>query len=639
MRILFISPTLGIGGTETLISRYATQMQARGHEAVIAYGWFGEQVESLERAGVRCVLASPNRLTGRSLPEWRRSLRALVSEYEPDVVHAQSVTSAVAARLAAPRLPLLVTLHGLEQARHERAAALLLRLTRGTLTAVSQRAADSVRRYFPSPPVEVLPAGLDIAQVELAAQGEVPPAPGSPHFSCVARHFPVKGVDVLLEAFALALERIPGAGLTLVGGGSSGEAYRALAAQLGIEGRLHWAGRIPNALPFIRNSDVGVLPSRREGLPIVALETLALARPMVATAVGGTPTVVRDGETGWLVPPEDPRALADALVEAGSDPAEAARRGLAGRRLVETEFEPTRLYDRIEELLLDLSGERRATQVPPLKPRPWYVAARGYQRARLVGRRNGTAAWHGVRVLGYHRVSDDGDVLATPTAAFRRHLEALAASGVEVLALPDALQRLREPVAGRHACITFDDAFADVARNAAPLLAEHGFPATVFVPTAIVDGRAAYTWYADPPPAMTWDQLRELVASDLWSAQAHSRTHPRLSALSRRRAAEEIAGSKADLEERLGRPVTSFAYPAGLYTPRDVELVLEAGYTAGMTCHPGVNPGGEPLGELRRTMIAWGDGEQEFRAKLAGALDRPAAAAQWLQRRRVRARG
>lgn len=679
MRILYLSPTLGIGGSETLTYRYATHMKARGHEAIIVYAWVDEQVERLEDAGVRCVRVSAEPLTGRTLPQWRRALRDVVPDFRPTVVHAQSVTAALAARLGAPGVPLLVTLHGLELARHERVAGALLRLTGGTLTAVSQRAADSIGRHFPAPPIEVLPGGIDVDDAELAAREPVPSPPGHPHFVCVARVEPVKGVDVLIRAFALARERLPEAGLTLVGGGTALEANRELATELGVAERVRFAGRLPNALPHIRAADVCVLPSRREGLPVVVLESFALGRPLVATAVGGTPSVVRDGDTGWLVPPEDPAALADALVAAGGDLEEAARRGLAGRRMIEEEFDATRLYDRLEELLAGLSGEvpgagepgprdrrvrdrrrqlRRAhdrdtedrrredrrvahrTRVPPLKPRAWYLATRAYQSARLrTAGRNGVMAWEGVRIFGYHRVSEDDDVLSTPLDAFARHMEALAAADVQVVSLDAALERLQDPVEGRFACITFDDAFADLARHAAPILAGHGFPATVFVPTAIVDGRAVYSWYDDAPDAMTWDVLRELTAGGLWAAQAHSRTHPRLSALTREQAAAEIAGSKADLEERLGRPVTSFAYPAGLYSPRDVALVLEAGYRAGVTSRAGVNPGGAPMGELRRTMIAWRDDEDDFRAKLAGALDRPAMAAEWLRRRRVRAEG
>jgi glycosyltransferase involved in cell wall biosynthesis len=78
--------------------------------------------------------------------------------------------------------------------------------------------------------------------------------------------------------------------------------------------------------------DVFVLASREEGIPNALLEAMAAARPSVATAVGGTPEVMEDGATGWLVPPRDPEALAAALEAALSDPAEAARRGAAAQR-------------------------------------------------------------------------------------------------------------------------------------------------------------------------------------------------------------------------------------------------------------------------------------------------------------------
>jgi glycosyltransferase involved in cell wall biosynthesis len=81
--------------------------------------------------------------------------------------------------------------------------------------------------------------------------------------------------------------------------------------------------------------DVFVLSSREEGIPNALLEAMAAGRPCVATSVGGTPEVLRDGETGWLVPPAEPEALARALEETLTRPEEARRRGAAARRAVE----------------------------------------------------------------------------------------------------------------------------------------------------------------------------------------------------------------------------------------------------------------------------------------------------------------
>lgn len=286
-----------------------------------------------------------------------------------------------------------------------------------------------------------------------------------------------------------------------------------------------------------------------------------------------------------------------------------------------------------------VADDARALRTPLLKPRPYYLTVRAYQKARVLRSRVSPprTRWEGVRILGYHRVTEADDVLSVTPDQFRSHVETLMDSDVEPIALDHALELLERPVSGRYACITFDDATADVAANAVPILRERGLPATIFAPTAIIDGDTTYSWYRHPPPALTWEELGELATEGLFDVQAHSRSHPQLPALSDERASEEIEGSKLDIERRLGRPVTSFCYPAGLYDERDVALVRSAGYRAGITTRGGINAGGGEMGELRRTMIGWHDGRAEFEAKLAGMLDRPAAITEWMQRRRVRA--
>jgi peptidoglycan/xylan/chitin deacetylase (PgdA/CDA1 family) len=277
-------------------------------------------------------------------------------------------------------------------------------------------------------------------------------------------------------------------------------------------------------------------------------------------------------------------------------------------------------------------------EVPPLKPRPWYLLGKAHQAARVAAARArgaGDEPWTGVRIFGYHRVTPENDVLAVTPDQFKAHLEVLLASDVAPVRLAGALDLLGSPVGGRHACLTFDDGFQDVLLHAAPILREYRVPATVYLPTAVIDGLASYTWYRDPPPAMSWGDVSELIADGWVDVQPHSRTHPRLPALTEGEAREEIAGSKADLEARVRVSATTFSYPAGLYTAREATLALESGYRAAVTTRSGVNDPRTPLGELRRTMIAWRDGPLMFRAKLDGLLDRPSWLTERLQRRRV----
>jgi glycosyltransferase involved in cell wall biosynthesis len=155
----------------------------------------------------------------------------------------------------------------------------------------------------------------------------------------VGRFQPKKGFDVLLRAFA----RVPAhAVLTLVGYGPLEGELRALAASLGLDGRLRWVGRLdqPAVRQLYRESDLFALAPRiaadgdRDGLPNVVVEALSQGLPVVTTRVSGIPEIVEDGVNGRLVPPEDSAALAAAVSELVVDPEARVRLGAAGIRRV-----------------------------------------------------------------------------------------------------------------------------------------------------------------------------------------------------------------------------------------------------------------------------------------------------------------
>ena len=372
---MFVTPTLGIGGAERLVGATAAGLAGNGHTVAVAFGVSDIQRGPLDLAGVELVRLSDRHLSARSAIGWARAIRREVARWRPDVLYVHSVLAAVVARLGAPTRPMLVTVHGISEA-DERLAAALLRLARARVTAVSAAAVEGLRRHRLAPSeVTLLPPAVDIAAIELAAAAPVgddkiradlarypfaptpdEPLTGTPRICCVARQEPEKGVDVLVQAFALVAARHPEPVLVLVGAGSETEANRALATSLGIRDRCEFASAVANAAPFLHAADLVVLPSRREGLPVTALEAFTLRRPIVASAVGGTPTIVRDGDTGWLVPPDDAAALAAAIETALADPAEAVRRGQNGRDLVEREYEIAGLTDTIERLLGELVG-------------------------------------------------------------------------------------------------------------------------------------------------------------------------------------------------------------------------------------------------------------------------------------------
>ena len=221
--------------------------------------------------------------------------------------------------------------------------------------------------------------------------------------------------------------------------------------------------------------------------------------------------------------------------------------------------------------------------------------ARSAAWAAGAGRRPETG---GLRILLYHRVAADGDPLAVPPARFREQMDHLAAEGYRAVDLVEGLDQLeRGGVGERTVALTFDDGFTDVAEEALPALERHGFRATVFVTTGVAAGEVMFPWYHGPqPPVLGWDDVAALDREGTLRFEAHTVTHPNLLALDDESAAAEIGGSRRELAERLGRPVSAFAYPAGLYGERERRLVAEAGYAAAVSCEPGVNlPGGRPV--------------------------------------------
>ena len=123
----------------------------------------------------RCSALLEKGLKPSTVVEWSRRLKRVVASFRPDVIHAQSVTSALAARLAAPRVPLLVTIHGISKS-NEPVASVLLRAANVRLTAVSEAAAAGLLRHSWAPPVDILGPGIDIDQIERQAQVPDPPA-------------------------------------------------------------------------------------------------------------------------------------------------------------------------------------------------------------------------------------------------------------------------------------------------------------------------------------------------------------------------------------------------------------------------------------------------------------------------------
>jgi L-malate glycosyltransferase len=168
----------------------------------------------------------------------------------------------------------------------------------------------------------------------------------------VANLRPEKGQDTLLAAAPRILARYPDASFTFVGDGPRREALELLTRALGISERVRFMGEGRDVAAILAAHDLFVLPSRSEAFPNALIEAMATGLPVVATAVGGIPEVVRPGINGQLVRPDDERVLADAVLTLMDNPAAAAALGRAARADVERHYTIDRMVERFEQLYL-----------------------------------------------------------------------------------------------------------------------------------------------------------------------------------------------------------------------------------------------------------------------------------------------
>jgi glycosyltransferase involved in cell wall biosynthesis len=327
-----------VAGGQLVALRLARAARARGDEVAFVAPEPGPFTELAAGEGF-AVEILPLRRSFQLLVAWR--LARLLRRRRADLLHTHTLAAAnVPARLAgaAARVPVLSHLH-IENHFRPATRRLLASLDNLTaraaarLVAVSEETKRAYERQgYPRGRIDVVYNGVDLPanggyrRNDPARIGEI------------ARLCDVKGQRELLQALA----RLPQARLVLAGrdlerGGAFQDELERESERLGVRERVEF-GFYEDVPALLDTLDVVALPSWTEGLPLVLLEAMARGRPVVATPVGGTPELVTDGQTGLLVPPRDPEALAAALRRVLDDPDLARRLGEAARARVAERF-------------------------------------------------------------------------------------------------------------------------------------------------------------------------------------------------------------------------------------------------------------------------------------------------------------
>jgi glycosyltransferase involved in cell wall biosynthesis len=336
--VLAVVKGLDIGGAERMIAEGARHWDRATFRYTVAYALPQRHalVGSLEALGVdvRCVGRS-----GRLGPGVAGRLRRLIVDAGVDLVHAHLPAMGIIARMVSP-VPVVYTEHGIVSS-YRAPTRLANRLTyrrNAAVIAVSRAVADSTAGYGGPAPI-VIPngVGVDLAPYAAArARAELGLGAHDPLVVHVGNIRPEKGHEILIGAAAILSRHRPdlrmvSIGLEVVPGDL--ERLRALARRAGAGATIRFLGSRADALDFVAAADVYAHPSTDESFGLAVLEAMALERPVVAAAVGGVPGIVDDGETGILVPPGDPGALAAGIERLLDDPETARRLGRAAHRV------------------------------------------------------------------------------------------------------------------------------------------------------------------------------------------------------------------------------------------------------------------------------------------------------------------
>jgi len=355
-KVIHLTEDLGIGGQEKVIATLAAgadRLRFRVEVWCLVRG--GPLADRLQRSGVRVrVLGLASYHDPSQVVRLARHLRRAGA----DIVHAHGSFAGTFGRLSAllaGKRTTLLHVHTTEpglRLRHIAVQRLLSPCT-GAVVCVS----EAVRRFMtaaiglPARKCRVVYNGVPDATPARAASAARPKGAAGPLAVSLGSLVENKGHRVLIAAFRRAAAARPDLRLMIVGGGPLRAALERQAKELGLEGRIRFAGHLPDVEPVLSGADMVIQPTlHREGLPLSLIEAARHGLPAVASRLGGIPEVVGHGRTGLLVPPGDAEALAGAMGRLAAEPSLRERLGNAARVEYERRFRAEHMIAAIEAL-------------------------------------------------------------------------------------------------------------------------------------------------------------------------------------------------------------------------------------------------------------------------------------------------
>ena len=347
MSVAHMAAQLEMGGMEKLLVEFARHTDREAFDLhFISLGARGKLADDIEACGwkVTALNQAPGLRPGVVL-----KLARLFRRLGVDVVHTHNTKpflyACPAARLA--RVSKVIhTRHGQRFGASRRDTILFRMLTHlaDRVVCVSHDSANlSAAEGVAPDKIRTIWNGIDVARFNY-----VGPSPDGP-VVMVSRLSPEKDVETLLRAAALAVRERFSFRLEIAGDGPCRPSLEQIARESNLEGCVRFLGEVRDVPALLARASLFVLPSLTEGVSLTLLEAMARGLPIVATRVGGNPEVVIEGETGVLVPAQDPAALARAMLQIQGDCDAGRSMGQAGRRRVEQHFDIRRMVSQYED--------------------------------------------------------------------------------------------------------------------------------------------------------------------------------------------------------------------------------------------------------------------------------------------------
>ena len=328
-----------VGGVETFITNLVGALRESGEEvAVVSDGTVALELTEPFLISMIPMTTPLKAAQPEGIMRATAALRNRIADFRPDIIHYNLCGPEIfffERVMRRSTIPFVLTLHNSSYAVGDSLTGMIKRLIAKAfaVTGVSNAVCAGARRDL----------GGDVRLISnaLPPRPRPVPYPSNSAIFALGRIVPEKGFDTLVEAFALTLAVRPEATLTIAGAGPELAALQAQAAVLDLGSAVSFPGWInPDSVPgAMEQAAVIAFPSRwEEPFGLVALEAAQAARPCVATHVGELPAIVRDGETGYIVPREDPKAMAAALLALLDDPQAAEQMGLRARQWAQSRF-------------------------------------------------------------------------------------------------------------------------------------------------------------------------------------------------------------------------------------------------------------------------------------------------------------